>query len=388
MEIKKKNVLKMYNLPKKVFFCKKCTMSNQRPRIKFNSKGVCSACQFSEFKRKKINWKKREEELLRLLDKHRSKTNKNDIIVPCSGGKDGSRVAHELKFKYGMNPLCVTWRPIIPTPIGKTNLKNFIKIGFDHILGEPNSETLRKLTSLSFNYLGEPFQPFIYGQYNYPVKIAIENNISIMMYGENGEVEYGGDMTYAFKAYNDFKIRDKHYFSKIPPKYWAKYKIDPTKLEEFNPPPINLVNKNKTQMHFFGYYRFWDPQENFYYCQKNTNFIVNSERTEGTYSKYASLDDKLDGFHYYLMFIKFGIGRATSDSAHEIRDDKISREEGVYLVKKYDGEFPKKYYQIFLEYCKINNQKFEKIIDSWRSPHIWKKNNGKWELRNSVWKNL
>ena len=94
------------------------------------------------------------------------------------------------------------------------NLKNFIDVGFDHILGKPDPKTLRNLTSLSFNFLGEPFQPFIYGQYNYPVKIAVENNISIMMYGENGEVEYGGDMTYAFKPYNDFKIRDKHYFSK------------------------------------------------------------------------------------------------------------------------------------------------------------------------------
>ena len=88
------------------------------------------------------------------------------------------------------------------------------------------------------------------------------------------------------------------------------------------------------------------------------------------------------------MYIKFGIGRATSDSAHEIRDGKISREEAVYLVKKYDGEFPQKYYKIFLKYCQLTNQKFEKIIDSWRSPHIWKKNNHKWELKNTVWNDL
>ena len=387
MKINKKNVLKLYNLPKKIVFCKKCTISNQRPRISFNSKGICSACQFAEFKRKKINWKKREDELLRLLDKYRSKTNKNDIIVPCSGGKDGSWVAHQLKYKYGMNPLCVTWRPIIQTDIGKRNLKNFINVGFDHILGKADPETLRKLTSLSFNLLGEPFQPFIYGQYNYPVKIAVENNISVMMYGENGEVEYGGDMTYAFKPYNDFKVRDKHYFSKISPKYWKKYKINQSKLDDFEAPPLNKIRKNKTQMHFFGYYKFWDPQENFYYCQKNTNFEVNPNRTEGTYSKYASLDDKLDGFHYYLMFIKFGIGRATSDSAHEVRDGKISREEAIYLVKKYDGEFPKRYYQTLLKYCNLSNSKFEEIIDSWRSPHIWTKKNRKWTLKKTVWNN-
>ena len=99
-------------------------------------------------------------------------------------------------------------------------------------------------------------------------------------------------------------------------------------------------------MHFYGYYKFWDPQENFYYAQKHTGFSVNEERTEGTYSKYASLDDKLDS-SFYLAFIKFGIGRATSDSAHEIRDEKITREEGIALVKKYDDEFPDKYFSYF-----------------------------------------
>ena len=162
-----------------------------------------------------------------------------------------------------------------------------------------------------------------------------------MMYGENGEVEYGGDMKYAFKPYNDFEARDKHYFSKFPVDVWKKYNLSEKELLEFSSPKKSDVLKNKIRMYFFGYYKFWDPQENFYYCKKNTGFQVNEDRTEGTYSKYASLDDKLDGFHYYLMFIKFGIGRATSDAAHEVRDGKITREEAVYLVNKYDGEFQK-----------------------------------------------
>jgi N-acetyl sugar amidotransferase len=382
--IKKKNIVNLYNLPKKVVFCKRCVISNQRPRITFNKQGVCSACEYSDFKKYKIKWKKREEELLRLLDKHRSKTNKNDIIVPCSGGKDGSWVAHQLKFKYGMNPLCVTWSPIVPTSLGKKNLSNFIKTGFDHILGKPKTKTYKKLTSLAFSQVGDPFQPFIYGQYNYPVKIALENNISVMMYGENGEVEYGGDMKYAFKPYNEFEARDKHYFSKFPVDVWKKYNISEKELKEFSAPEKSEVLKKNIRMYFFGYYKYWDPQENFYYCKKNTGFEVNEDRTEGTYSKYASLDDKLDGFHYYLMFIKFGIGRATSDAAHEVRDGKITREEAVYLVNKYDGEFPKKNFDTFLKFCNTDKKTFDKIIDSWRSNHIWKKNKNKWELRKTV----
>ena len=143
---------------------------------------------------------------------------------------------------------------------------------------------------------------------------------------------------------------------------------------------------NKTQIHFFGYYKFWDPQENFYYCTKNTGFTTNPERTEGTYSKYASLDDRCDGFHYYLSYIKFGIGRATSDTAHEIRDGKITREEGVSLVKKYDGEFPRKYLHEFLEYCSIADKELHEVIDSWRSDHLWMQVNGTWQLKQPIWK--
>lgn len=114
--------------------------------------------------------------------------------------------------------------------------------------------------------------------------------------------------------------------------------------------------------------------------------MPNSERSEGTYSKYASLDDEIDGFHYYLSYIKFGIGRATSDAAHEIRDGRIDRDEGISLVKKFDHEKPQRYLREFLDYCEITVDELNEVIDSWRSDHIWKKVNGEWELRFAVWK--
>ena len=191
MLFEKKDVIKKYNLPKLVKFCKKCTISNQRPRISFDNNGICSACNFAEFKRNKIDWEKREKELLELCDKHRKKDGSYDVIVPCSGGKDGSYVAHKLREKYNMNPLCVTWAPLKATNIGGKNLQSFINSGFNHIMGTPNPETTRKLTKLAFNYLGDPFQPFIYGQSNFPINVAVNYKIPLIMYGENGEVEYG-----------------------------------------------------------------------------------------------------------------------------------------------------------------------------------------------------
>ena len=380
-----REVAKRYNLPLEVKFCRKCTISNQRPRITFDELGVCSACNYAEYKRAKVDWKERERELKALCNQHRRSDGSHDVIVPVSGGKDGGFVAHQLKYHYGMNPLTVTWAPLLPTEIGRKNLYSFIQAGFDNICGTPNGVATRLLTKLSFLHVGDPFQPFIYGQTNFPLRMAVQHGVSLIMYGENGEVEYGGDMKNAFRPRRDIEDHDKHYFSGLPPEFWLEHGVTQRDIAPFLPPKYEQITRNNTEIHFFGYYKFWDPQENFYYCHENTGFTVNPERTEGTYSKYASLDDRIDGFHYYLAFIKFGIGRATSDSAHEIRDKKIDREEGVALVKRFDGEFPRKYYKEFLEYCGITGGQFREVIDSWRADHIWKREDGIWKLRHAVY---
>jgi hypothetical protein len=213
----------------------------------------------------------------------------------------------------------------------------------------------------------------------------VKHGVSLLMYGENGEVEYGGDMKNAFRPDRDIEDHDKHYFSGLPPEFWIEHGISAGDLKPFLAPPYESIKQNKTQIHFMGYYKFWDPQENFYYCSENTGFTTNTERTEGTYSKYASLDDDIDGFHFYLAYIKFGIGRTTSDASHEIRDGKITREEGVALVKRYDGEFPHRTFRIFLEYCGIDEEQFEAIIDSWRSDHLWERVDSTWRLKHAVY---
>ncbi|MGX4803497.1 N-acetyl sugar amidotransferase [Bradyrhizobium guangdongense] len=383
--MQKQDVLTKYNLSPKVRFCKLCTVSNQRPRISFDEHGVCSACNFARFKREKIDWAERERELIDLCNRFRRSDGEFDVIVPCSGGKDGSFVAHQLKYKYGMNPLTVTWAPLLPTEIGRRNLDAFIRAGFDNILGTPNGQTTRKLTRLAFRHLGDPFQPFIYGQTNFPLQIAVRHRIPLIMYGENGEVEYGGDMKNAFRPTREIADHDKHYFSGLPPEFWTTHGVTAADLKPFMSPDYESIMNNHTEIHFFGYYKFWDPQENFYYCREHTGFEPNTERSEGTYSKYASLDDRIDGFHYYLAYVKFGIGRTTSDAAHEIRDGKITREEGVALVKRYDGEFPQKHFHDFLDYSGISSEEFHEILDSWRSDHLWRKVSNGWELKQPVW---
>ena len=135
-----------------------------------------------------------------------------------------------------------------------------------------------------------------------------------------------------------------------------------------------------------GYYRKWVPQELFYYCSENTGFKANPDgRSEGTYSKYASLDDRLDGFHYYFGYLKFGIGRCTSDAAHEVRDGHLQREEAVALVRRFDGEFPAKHFDDFLAYTGFSAEEFHRLADAWRGRAAWTKTAGGWELTKPVW---
>ena len=323
-----------------------------------------------------------------MFNRHRSNDGSYDVIVPASGGKDSNYVAHMLKDKYGMTPLTVTWSPHIYTEIGRENLTAFIDSGFDNILVTPNGLVHRLMTKAAFLEMGDPFQPFIYGQYSAPFRVAIQYKIPLVFYGEDGEVEYGGSMDKADRpslGYDDFV---KHRFSGVTPEYFSKYGIDKKDLDRYSLSKIELqqLKELNVEQHFFSYYHKWIPQENFYYSLEHTGFNVNPERSEGTFTKYASLDDELDGFHYYLAYIKFGLGRCTSDVAHEIRDGYLSREEGIALVKKYDGEFPKKHYRAFLEYTGISEEKFESVIEAWRGEHLWTKKDNTWVLRNTVYK--
>jgi N-acetyl sugar amidotransferase len=381
------DVKERYKLPDQIRFCRRCVISNQRPRITFDEEGVCSACRFAEVKQAKIDWTARERELAATCDKYRRTDGRFDVVVPCSGGKDSGYVSHVLKNKYGMHPLTVTWAPHWYTDIGFQNLQSLVHSGMDNIKFTPNGQVHRIMTRLAFCKLGDPFQPFIYGQKNFPLTIAAKFDIPLIMYGENGEVEYGGDMKNAFSPTHD--VGDdmiKHYFSGVAPEEWARHGVSEHDLRVYMGPERELVERVGVECHFMGYYHRWIPQELFYYCSEHTGFLANPDgRSEGTYSKYASLDDRLDGFHYYLAHIKFGIGRCTSDAAHEIRDGHITREEGIALVRRFDGEFPAKHYKEFLEYTGLTDEQFWKVIDAWRAPHVWKKDGDKWELRRAIW---
>ena len=411
-----------YGLPMQVEFCSRCVISNQRPNsaveyehtrdsrkktINIDDGGVCDACRLAEQKQASIDWQAREQKLRELCDRHRKNDGSYDCIVPGSGGKDSFYAAHVLRSKYGMHPLTVTWAPHVYTEWGWRNFQAWIHAGFDNFLCTPNGRVHRLLTRLAVENLFHPFQAFIFGQKSLAPKMALLHKIPLVFYGEN-EAEYGNpiaDTNSARRDWSYFTAQDK---SKIylggtsVADLQEQFGVDAYELQAYLPADPDEIERNRVEVHYLGYYLKWHPQSCYYYSVEHGGFQASPERTPGTYSKYNSIDDRIDDFHYYTTFIKFGIGRATYDAAQEIRSGDITREEGLALARRFDGEFPERFAEEIFRYLSIperefpqatrmfeqpimDREYFDNLADSFRSPLLWLHSEGKWQLRRSVW---
>ena len=411
----------LYGLPERVTFCKRCVISNQRPNsavelkntpgstkttIAFDTDGVCDACRFAELKKQGIDWAEREAQLLALCDAHRKNDGSYDCIVPGSGGKDSFYASHVLKNKYGMHPLTVTWAPHLYTTWGWKNFQSWIHAGHDNYLMTPNGKVHRLLTRLSTELLLHPFQAFMFGQKFLAPKMADLFDIPLVFYGEN-EAEYGnpiGDTATSLRdsSYYSFDdLSEVHLGGVSVADLIENFGLDHNDVAPYLPPSSCTLADKQIDVHYLGYYLPWHPQSAYYYAVEHGGFEASPERTPGTYSKYNSIDDRIDDLHYYTTGAKFGLGRASYDAAQEIRSGDIDREEGVSLVKKFDHEFPERFMPELLEYLSLpksdfpiasamfeqpimDRPYFDDLVDSFRSPHLWKWD-GQWQLREPVW---
>jgi N-acetyl sugar amidotransferase len=389
----------LYGLPEDVRFCSRCVISNQRPSsvaeykhtaadkkatIAFDAEGVCAACRVAEAKAS-IDWAERERQLRDLCDRYRKPAGGYDCIVPGSGGKDSFYAAHRLKYEFGMHPLTVTWAPHIYTDWGWRNFQSWLGAGFDNYLCTPNPRVHRLLTRLAVDNLFHPFQPFVLGQKQLAPKLAALFNVPLVFYGEN-EAEYGNPI-----ADTETALRDRSYYESrgdihlggVPVReIRERYGATNADLAPYFPAP-----DTGAQVHYLGYYLRWHPQSCYYYAVEHGGFEAAPERTPGTYSKYNSIDDKIDDFHYWTTYTKFGIGRATYDAAQEIRSGDITREEGVALVRRFDGEWPERFAAEICRYLSVDGlppvtpEYLWELSDKFRSPHLW---DGR-RLRHTVW---
>ena len=369
-------------------YCTTCLSLSSRPRVTFNDEGVCSACQWVEAKKMVVDWKARWQELEALCDRFRCKDGSDwDVIVPCSGGKDGSYVAWKMKHDLGMHPLCVTLLPQYQTEVGRQNLKNFKKSGFDHITITPNPVVYKKLAIKGFKEQGRPKLPFVTGISTAVIKLAMKFDIPFVMYGEEGEVEYGGTMEYANRAEMDREYLVKYSYSGYDTvAYLDEFTRDD--LKWWLLPGQEEMAKTNLLPTSWSYFENWDPELHANLAKEKCGLQTVKGVSAGTFTDYAQLDDVLQDLHAYMMFVKFGFGRALSDAAIEIRAGRMTREEGVENVKKLDGVFPEKYLPAFLDYFGMTEAEFWSIVDSWVHKDLLEKCGGRWKLKTTAVKGL
>jgi hypothetical protein len=245
------------------------------------------------------------------------------------------------------------------------------------------------------------------GQKALAPKMALLFKIPLVFFGEN-EAEYGNPLSDTNSSQRDrsyfaASAVDDLYLGGVPVRELEEsYGIARVDLDPYLPADENQLDELGVNVHYLGYYLKWHPQSCYYYAVEHGGFQASPERTPGTYSKYNSIDDKIDDFHYWTTFVKFGIGRATYDAAQEIRSGDINREEGMALVKRFDGEWPERFADEIFRYLSIGPREFPaahmrfadpvvtresflELADGFRSPHLWKQENGEWKLRHAVW---
>ncbi len=363
-----------------IAFCKKCIMPNTRPRVVFDSEGVCNACRNAETK-PAIDWDARRKEFLELVEAYRGKGH-YDCIVPWSGGKDSSSIAYKLKMEFGLRPLLTTFSPLLPNDLAVQNREAMLQVGFDQIMIRPDQRVSRHLARRMFLERGNPKVHWDAGVAAFPLQVAVRYRIPLVVYAEHGPSEYGGRVL--SEEHKKMQLMSEILENQIgdDPSNWIDDAVEERELAPYVLPETDALNEIGIKAIYFSYFFRWSMLENYRYIADKIDFRTDPRgRTDGTFTDFDSLDDKIDNLYYYMQFIKFGFGRATRDSCRMIQNGQMTREEALDLARRYDDEFPRQFLEENLDYLKLDERAFTDIVDKHRNPEIWKFEGNHWKLR-------
>lgn len=357
--------------------CKRCIMADTRPRLKFNKEGVCAACEWSEIKKTQINWKERYKELEDLCETIRGRQ-QYDCIVPVSGGKDSTYVADKMKNEFGLNVLTVTITPPLETELIQKNLERFLEYGFNNIKVTPNPQIAQEFNKKAFIEQGRPILSFTSCVNSVIFRFAVDFKIPLIMFGEEGETEYGGSTEMRYTPYYDADYAIKIYMEGNDPRTFLGEKYLEREMGLWLFPSKDEVRKTGLKVGHWSYYENWDPYIHYEFARDHYEMEIHNGRNTGTYTDFGQLDTPLYELHTYMMYLKFGFGRGLQDACIDIRAGRLSRQEAVEIVNKYDGEYPEKSIPLFLEYFKMSKEEFDAVLDRHANKELFEKVNGIW----------
>lgn len=353
-------------------YCNYCVMPDTKPDLHFDGHGICDACRSAERKNAEINWEERKLAFEAIIAKARSKASGGyDCVVPVSGGKDSTYQVWKV-LQYGLKPLCVSFEPTSPTELGKRNLENLGKLGVDILQFRKNPHVYKRMCQIAFAQVGDHDWPNHVGIFTVPITVAVNYKIPLIVWGENSQLEYGGPMRSTesnnldrrwleeFGGLLGYRVSDM-----------MQEGIPASDLTPYIYPADEALKAADISSIFLGYYFKWDAVSQVDAVKKLGFQVKEDGPVEGTYTNYENLDCAFTAIHDYLKFVKFGFGRTTDHACIDIRNGRLSRDEAIDLVTKYDGKYPSIALPRFLEYIELTKTQFDATVDSFTNRHIF-----------------
>lgn len=380
-------------------WCTKCVYpESSAVKLTFDEKGVCSGCRVSEQK-EEIDWDERARILKKIMEEYRVKDGSNyDCIIPVSGGKDSYYQTHYVTKVLGLKPLLVTYHANNYLPEGEENLMNMRhKFDVDHIIMRPSVAVLKKLNRLTFKLMGDMSWHCHAGIFSFPVQMAVKFNIPLLIWGEHGRLDRGGqyslydlvEMTardtleHQKRGYEWDMLTDEGLERLGRPE--LKGGLTARDLLSYRYPSMEDIARVGVRGLYLGNYIKWDSNKQTDFVIKNYGFQVARQPFERTYRSISNLDDMHEnGIKDYLKYVKFGYGRCSDHVVKDIRLGIMTREQGIELVKKHDHVVSKDFYR-WLDYVDMTEEEFHRIADTFRDPKVWRKDaEGKW-IKDNIW---
>jgi len=363
--------------------CNKCLMPDTKPGLVLNEQGICQACVHYEM-RKSADWNTRFKKLEELTQRYKRNDGYYDSIVTVSGGKDSHFQVYIFKEVLKMNPLLIAvGDPFTKTKAGLHNIKNIGEtFNCDLLTLQLSPDLVRRMVRIAFEEFGSPTWPIDQAIYAYPLKMAIKLNIPLVVYGENVSWEYGGVLdkeTYSAKDQINNTVAKK-----IDWKFWFDKGI---KKEEINmliyPTQEEIENANLDPI-YLSYFIPWDGHKNYEIAKKyGFKDLTHEWIREGYIENYDQIDSIAYLINPWLKYQKYGFARVTDVVGYWIRSGKITKEEGLKLIKEHDHKLDQKVLDDFLEFTGYTYKEFWNIVDKFYNKNIFEKIDDRWRMKES-----
>lgn len=358
--------------------CKNCLMPDTKPGLILDDEGVCQACRHYEI-RQTIDYEKRFEELKELCGRFKRIDGLYDCLIAVSGGKDSHFQVYVMKELLGMNPLLImVGDPFTKTEAGKHNLRNMCEtFGCDMISLNLNPDLVRRMVRIAFEELGSPTWPIDRAIYCYPIRMAINMKIPLVIYGENVGYEYGGvlqEESYSARDQINNDVARKVDFS-----LWYENGISQKELNMLMYPSVEEIQNASLEPIYLSYFIPWDGKRNYQIARKyGFRDLTNEWRREGYIEGYDQIDSIGYLINVWMKYPKFGFARVTDVVGYWIRSGEITREEGMTLIKEHDHKLDQSVLDDFLTFAGYSDKEFWHIVGKFWNRDIFKKRDGEW----------